>query len=91
MDRNFGITGAVAEMLVQSHTGTIHVLPALPAAWKDNSFTGLRARGGYEVSCTWARGKGTSVTVATHPAPNQGNITVRMTGQDFEVKPFSSS
>ncbi|MCU6480095.1 glycosyl hydrolase family 95 catalytic domain-containing protein [Arthrobacter sp. A2-55] len=87
MDGNFGITGAVAEMLVQSHTGTIHLLPALPAAWKDGSFTGLRARGGYEVSCTWAGGKVTSVTVVGDRSPNQGNITVRMNGQDYKVKP----
>jgi alpha-L-fucosidase 2 len=87
MDGNFGITGAVAEMLIQSHTGTIHLLPALPAAWQDGSFTGLRARGGYEVGCTWAGGKVTSVTVVADRAPNQGNITVRMNGQEYKVKP----
>ncbi|WP_202813542.1 glycosyl hydrolase family 95 catalytic domain-containing protein [Arthrobacter sp. ERGS1:01] len=87
MDGNFGITGAVAEMLIQSHTGTIHLLPALPDAWKDGSFTGLRASGGYEVSCTWSGGKVTEVTVIADRAPNQGNITVRMNGKDYKVKP----
>lgn len=87
MDGNFGITGAVAEMLIQSHTGTIALLPALPADWKNGSFTGLRARGGYELSCTWKNGLVTSVTVVADRAPNQGNITVRMNGKDYKVKP----
>lgn len=64
MDGNFGISGAMAEMLIQSHAGEIHLLPAIPAAWaKEGSFTGLCARGGYEVDCTWANGKVTSYKI----------------------------
>ncbi|MHA7270725.1 glycosyl hydrolase family 95 catalytic domain-containing protein [Arthrobacter sp. HLT1-20] len=87
MDGNFGITGAVAEMLIQSHTGKIELLPALPADWKDGSFKGLRARGGYELNCTWKDGKVTEVEVIGDKSPNQGNIIVSMNGKDYKVKP----
>lgn len=89
MDGNFGITGAVAEMLLQSHDDVIHLLPALPDAWKTRgSFTGLRARGGYEVSCEWRDGKVTSYKIVADRARNQGNITVRVNGADRKVKPI---
>ncbi|GKQ41921.1 glycoside hydrolase N-terminal domain-containing protein [Streptomyces sp. A012304] len=91
MDGDFGITGAVAEMLLQSHDDVIHLLPALPDAWKaKGSFTGLRARGGYEVSCEWRDGKVTSYKIVADRARNQGNITVRVNGADTKVKPSKS-
>ncbi|WLW50246.1 glycosyl hydrolase family 95 catalytic domain-containing protein [Streptomyces sp. YU58] len=91
MDGNFGITGAVAEMLLQSHDNVIHLLPALPDAWKGKgSFTGLRARGGYEVSCEWRDGKVTSYKIVADRARNQGTITVRVNGADRKVKPIKS-
>lgn len=58
LDGNFGISAAMAEMLLQSHTGEIHLLPSIPEAWaKAGEFSGLKARGGFTVNCKWLEGK----------------------------------
>ena len=78
-DINFGITAAIAESLLQSHAGEISILPALPASWRSGgSVSGLKARGGYEVSISWKDGKMTSCTIKSafgHP------FTVRYAGK----------
>jgi alpha-L-fucosidase 2 len=74
IDGNFGATSGMTEMLVQSHLGAIDVLPALPAAWRDGSVDGLRARGAYTVGVSWRSGRATEVRLASDKG---GTATLR--------------
>ena len=82
IDGNFGGTAGIAEMLVQSHDGYIHLLPALPKSWSKGHVKGLKARGGYEVSCTWNDGKLQEAVVLSSQS---GNCRVRV-AEPFRVK-----
>ena len=83
IDGNFGITGCVSEMLVQSHEGEVVLLPALPKACPAGSAKGLRARGGLEVDIAWQDGKVTNYRIRSKE-PRE--VTVRVNGEVKKVK-----
>jgi alpha-L-fucosidase 2 len=84
IDGNLGGTAAIAEMLLQSHEGEIAVLPALPAAWPDGRFRGLRARGAVEVDAEWGGGRARTIRLRSSVAQE---VRVRVaTGQPVVVQ-----
>lgn len=77
IDGNFGCTAGIAEMLVQSHDGAIHLLPALPDVWEHGTIKGIRCRGGFLLEeMKWEKGKVQTVTITSNIG---GTLRIRTT------------
>ncbi|MFG1885662.1 glycoside hydrolase N-terminal domain-containing protein [Micromonospora sp. NPDC049102] len=74
IDGNFGATSGIAEMVLHSHNGELHVLPALPSAWPTGQVAGLRGRGGYTVGVAWSSGQADEISVR---ADRDGTVRLR--------------
>lgn len=77
IDGNFGCAAGIAEMMLQSHDGAVHVLPSVPDRWADGKVSGLVARGGFIVDIEWKDGK---VAVLKVKSELGGNLRIRTAG-----------
>ncbi len=92
IDGNMGGMAGIAEMLIQSHNGVITPLPAIPKAWREGSFKGLRVRGGATVDASWKNGKLQEITLSSQPNKQftiklpDDIASIKLNGQTLMVK-----
>lgn len=81
IDGNFGYTSGITEMLLQSHAGFVHLLPALPSVWAKGEVKGLRTRGGFEIDMQWEKGCLTRAVVRS----TRGGVCRLRTAQEVQI------
>ena len=93
IDGNFGATAGIAEMLVQSHNGEIHILPALPSVWKSGKAKGFKAIGDFEVSIEWDEMKASHIEIVNRQGqpcvvryPGLENAVIKVNGIAVKTK-----
>ncbi len=91
IDGTMGVSAGITEMLLQSHEGTIHLLPALPDEWPRGQFEGVCARGGFEINIQWEEGSFTKVEVLSKAGKTcridaGGNLEVEAAGKKIDSR-----
>lgn len=96
IDGNFGGTAGIAEMLLQSHEDYLNILPSIPKSWRNGSFSGLTARGAFEVSAEWANGMLTNLSVLSKAGKTlkicyRGIENTKIICENSYIKPIKTS
>jgi alpha-L-fucosidase 2 len=85
IDGNFGGSAGILEMLLQSHLGFLHILPALPKAWSEGELKGVLARGGFELDIIWEKGELKEIIVKSNAA-EECNLLYKDAKLSFKTK-----
>jgi alpha-L-fucosidase 2 len=86
IDGNFGGTAGIAEMLLQSHNGVIHLLPAIPSEWSSGEVKGLCARGGFVINMKWSNSRLESAEVFSQHG-GKGKMVYGIIEKDIDLNP----